>query len=139
MRIKPSLPLMPRSGGAGRAGDCAACGHSGARFFPSWAFPIFWVFRICPCLSLFKKTIKLFICLCWVSAVALRISLASRRLTRCIWKTRCCGTWASLLRCMWGLSSLTRTRTRVRCIGEWFLNQWTTREVPVLVRFVCPV
>ena len=31
---------------------------------------------------------------------------------------------------MWDLSSLTRHRTRIRCIARWILNHWTTREVP---------
>ena len=31
---------------------------------------------------------------------------------------------------MWDLSSPTRDRTRVPCIGRWILDHWTTREVP---------
>ena len=30
---------------------------------------------------------------------------------------------------MWDLSSLTRARTHIPCIGRWILNHWTTREV----------
>ena len=33
---------------------------------------------------------------------------------------------------MWDLSSLTRDRTRVPCIGRRILNHWTTREIPNL-------
>ena len=32
---------------------------------------------------------------------------------------------------MWDLSSPTRNRTRIPCIGRWILKHWTTREVPV--------
>ena len=38
---------------------------------------------------------------------------------------------------MWDLSSLTRDRTRVPCIGRQILNHWTTREV--LPTFLNPV
>ena len=31
---------------------------------------------------------------------------------------------------MWDLSSLTRDRTRVPCVGRRILNHWTTREIP---------
>ena len=31
---------------------------------------------------------------------------------------------------MWDLSSPTRDRTHVPCIGRWILNHWTTRGVP---------
>ena len=34
---------------------------------------------------------------------------------------------------MWDLSSPTRDRTRVPCIGRRILNHWTTREVPLCV------
>ena len=34
---------------------------------------------------------------------------------------------------MWDLSSLTRDRTHIPCIGRQIFNQWTTREVPVWV------
>ena len=30
----------------------------------------------------------------------------------------------------WDLSSQTRDRTRVPCVGRWILNHWTTKEVP---------
>ena len=36
---------------------------------------------------------------------------------------------------MWDLSSPTRNRTCVPCIGKWILNQWTTREVPRITFF----
>ena len=42
----------------------------------------------------------------------------------------CCGTWAQLPQGMWGLSSWTRNRTCVPCIGRLILNNQTTREVP---------
>ena len=32
---------------------------------------------------------------------------------------------------MWDLSSPTRDRTRIPCIGRQILNHWTTREVPI--------
>ena len=32
---------------------------------------------------------------------------------------------------MWDLSSLTRDRTCILCIGRWSLNHWTAREVPI--------
>ena len=35
-----------------------------------------------------------------------------------------------LLHGVWDLSSLTRDRTCVPCIGRRILNHWTTREVP---------
>ena len=37
-------------------------------------------------------------------------------------------------------SSWTRDQTGVCCIGRWILNQWTTREVPLLTLFIisCP-
>ena len=31
---------------------------------------------------------------------------------------------------MWALSSPTRDRTRVPCIGRWILSHWTTRAAP---------
>ena len=43
-----------------------------------------------------------------------------------------CGSWASLLRSMWDLSSLTRDRTCFLCIAKQFLNYWTMREVPAI-------
>ena len=39
-----------------------------------------------------------------------------------------CGMWN--LRSMWDLSSPTRGRTWVPCIGRWSLNHWTAGEVP---------
>ena len=39
---------------------------------------------------------------------------------------------------MWGLSSPTRDRIRVPCIGRRILYHWTTREVPGLVLSRCP-
>ena len=55
-----------------------------------------------------------------------------------LWSTgsRCtgfssCGAWAQELWCM-GLSSWTRDRTRVPCIGRRILNHSATREVPDL-------
>ena len=41
-----------------------------------------------------------------------------------------CGERVSLPRGMWDLSSLTRDRTHVPCIGRQILYHWTTREVP---------
>ena len=32
---------------------------------------------------------------------------------------------------MWDLSSLTRDRNHIPCIGRRILNLWTTREVPL--------
>ena len=36
---------------------------------------------------------------------------------------------------MWDLSSLTRDRTRVPCIGRQIVYHWTTREVPTIYVF----
>ena len=41
------------------------------------------------------------------------------------------GTWASLLRGMWNLSSPTKDWTWVPCIGRQILNHWTTRGIPI--------
>ena len=38
--------------------------------------------------------------------------------------------WALLPQDIWDISSLTRDRTCVFCIGRQILNQWTAREVP---------
>ena len=40
------------------------------------------------------------------------------------------GTWAYLPCGIWDLSSPTRDRTHVPCIGTWILDHWTIREVP---------
>ena len=40
-----------------------------------------------------------------------------------------CGPWAWLPDGMWDLSSLTKDRTHVPCIGRQILNHWTTSEV----------
>ena len=39
-------------------------------------------------------------------------------------------------RAMWHLSSPTRDRTFIPCIGRWILNHWATREVPVITDFL---
>ena len=39
---------------------------------------------------------------------------------------------ALLSRGMWDLNSPAGDQTHVPCIGRWFLNHWTTREVPQL-------
>ena len=44
-------------------------------------------------------------------------------------RLRSCSMWVQQSCSMWDLSSLTRDRTRVPCIGKQILN-WTTREVP---------
>ena len=36
---------------------------------------------------------------------------------------------------MWDLSSLTRDKTHIPCIGRRILNHWTTREIPVYLVF----
>ena len=41
-----------------------------------------------------------------------------------------CGAQAKLPCSMWNLSSLTRDRSHIPCIGRWILNHWITREVP---------
>ena len=41
-----------------------------------------------------------------------------------------CGTWGQLPRSMWDLSSPTRDRTCIPCIGRWIPDHWTTREFP---------
>ena len=41
-----------------------------------------------------------------------------------------CGMRAQLPHGMWDLSSLTRDRTHIPCIGRWILYHWTTRKVP---------
>ena len=38
-----------------------------------------------------------------------------------------------MLQGMWDLSSLTWDRAHITCIGRWILNNWTTREVLVLL------
>ena len=38
----------------------------------------------------------------------------------------------------WDLNSLTRDQTCTPCIGRWCLNNWTTREVPILLIFALP-
>ena len=50
----------------------------------------------------------------------------------CIWSLlSSCGTQLLLLPCdMWNLSSPTRNRSQVSCIGKQILNHCTTREVP---------
>ena len=70
----------------------------------------------------------LFFCLCWLRSCS---SLAPSR----------CGAWAAgpTVRwpCgMWDLSSPTRNRTQVLCIGRWILNHWTTQEVPKFCSFL---
>ena len=52
-----------------------------------------------------------------------------------MWELRCSsGAW---LPCrMWNLSSTTRDRTHVLCIGRQILNHWTIREVPVFSSFL---
>ena len=42
-----------------------------------------------------------------------------------------CGMRAYLPRGMWNLSSPTRDRTHVPCIGRRILYHWTTRQVPI--------
>ena len=39
-----------------------------------------------------------------------------------------CGAWAWWPPGMWDLSTPTRHRTRVPCVGMWTLNHWTTRK-----------
>ena len=46
-----------------------------------------------------------------------------------------CCMQAHLPRGMWDLSSRTRDQTHVSCIGRWFLNLQTNREVPILMYF----
>ena len=41
-----------------------------------------------------------------------------------------CSTWLQLPCDMWDLSSQTRDRAHVPCIGRRILNHWPTREVP---------
>ena len=42
-----------------------------------------------------------------------------------------CGAWAWLPRSMWDLSSPTKDRTCIPCIGRCILYHWTAREVPL--------
>ena len=67
-------------------------------------------------LSLFFFFFKLFIWLCQVIVILCRVF--------------CWGERAQLPRDKGFLSSLTRVRTRIACIGRWILSYWTTREVP---------
>ena len=55
--------------------------------------------------------------LCWVFVAACR-------------NMHVCDSLAQLPLSMWDLSSLTRDRTLLPCIGRWILNLWNTREVP---------
>ena len=41
-----------------------------------------------------------------------------------------CGARVQLPHGMWDLSSSTRDRTHIPCIGRWILYHWITREVP---------
>ena len=47
-----------------------------------------------------------------------------------------CSMWALLPHSVWDLSSLTRDRTHIPCIGRWILNCWTTREIPRVLHFL---
>ena len=55
--------------------------------------------------------------LCWVFVAACR-------------NVHVCDALAQLPLSMWDLSSPTRDRTLLPCIGRWILNLWNTREVP---------
>ena len=44
--------------------------------------------------------------------------------------------WAQQPHSIWDLSSPTRDRTCILCIGKWILNHWTTKEVPVCYFFI---
>ena len=46
-----------------------------------------------------------------------------------LWHKGLRSSWAWFLRSIWDLSSPTRGRTCVPCIGRWILNHWTTREI----------
>ena len=48
-----------------------------------------------------------------------------------------CGSQAQLPCDMWDLSSPTRDRTCVTCVGRQILCHWTTREVPRYIVFSC--
>ena len=50
-------------------------------------------------------------------------------------KLSSCGVQDLLPRGMWDLSSPTRDRTCVPCVGRWILYHWTSREVPGIVFF----
>ena len=41
--------------------------------------------------------------------------------------------WLSMHARMWDLSSPSRDRTLIPCIGRKILNHWTTREFPLLL------
>ena len=49
-----------------------------------------------------------------------------------------CSAQAKLSCSTWDLSSLTRDRRHIPCIGRWILNHWTTREVPRAKLYPCP-
>ena len=74
---------------------------------------------------LFKKLINLLI---WLSQVL----VVARGLSNGAWvlehRLSSCGTW--------DLSSLTRHRACVPCIGRQSLNHWTTREIPIAALFI---
>ena len=72
---------------------------------------------------------------CWVLLAAAASLFEAQALL--LWSTgprarglSVCSTWVSLPQDIWDISSLTRDRTCVLCIGRQILNQWTTREVP---------
>ena len=85
---------------------------------------------------LFKNFYLLFIWLHWVLVAARGLFIVARGLSNC-------GAWAPERRgsvvaaCwahgMWDLSSPTRDRTHVPCIGRRILNHWTNREIPAFV------
>ena len=52
------------------------------------------------------------------------------------WAFSSCGLWALFPWGVWDLSSSTRDRTLIPCIGSWILNNWSIREVPWLARWV---
>ena len=65
----------------------------------------------------------LFTWLCCILVVACGIFVASFGIFHCA--SQASSSWG-----MWDLSSLTRDRTHVSCIGRLILNHWTIREVP---------
>ena len=80
-----------------------------------------WTFSSCSEWSLLFIWCALGSCLWWL----LLLQSTSSRL---VGFSTCC--WAQLPWGMWNLSSWSRDRTHVPCIGRWIPNHWTTREVP---------
>ena len=98
-------------------------------------------------LSLFEEALLVLFCFCFCFNLFLAVSGLSCRTWYLLLRhmgfslvvvhgLSSCGVPAQLPCNMWDLSSLTRDRTRIPCIGRQILNHWTTREVPRHCQFL---